>query len=64
MGEDFNINDILSEDEISSLFSDETEENSQDSPPESKENNKKMILLRLILMTSFLIKMIRSHQRA
>lgn len=38
MGEELDFNNILDEDEISSLFSDD-EENSQESPPE-KENNK------------------------
>lgn len=38
--EDFNLNGILSEDEVSALFSDEdTEETSQETPPEQKENN-------------------------
>ena len=38
MGE-FNLNDILTEDEVSALFDDDTEENSQETPPEQKENN-------------------------
>lgn len=38
--EEFNLNGILSEDEVSALFSDEdTEETSQETPPEQKENN-------------------------
>ena len=38
--EDFNLNGILSEDEVSALFSDEdTKETSQETPPEQKENN-------------------------
>ena len=38
--EDFNLNGILSEDEVSALFSNEdTEETSQETPPEQKENN-------------------------
>ena len=37
MGEEFNLDSILNEDEISSLFSEETED-SQASPPEQKEN--------------------------
>ena len=38
--EDFNLIGILSEDEVSALFSDEdTEETSQETPPEQKENN-------------------------
>lgn len=39
MGEEFNFNDILNEDEISSLFDDETDENSQESSPEQTKNN-------------------------
>ena len=38
MGE-FDLNDILTEDEVSALFDDDTEENSQETPPEQKENN-------------------------
>ena len=38
MGEEFNFNDILNEDEISSLFSDE-DDGTQETPPEKKENN-------------------------
>jgi hypothetical protein len=39
MGE-FNLNDILTEDEVSALFVDEdTDETSQETPPEQKENN-------------------------
>ena len=38
--EDFNLNGILSEDEVSALFNDEdTEEISQETPPAQKENN-------------------------
>ena len=37
MGE-FSLNEILTEDEVSALFSDETNEDSQETPPEQKEN--------------------------
>ena len=37
MGE-FSLNEILTEDEVSALFSDETNEDSQEAPPEQKEN--------------------------
>ena len=38
--EEFNFNDILSEDEISSLFDDDSNEELQESHPEQKENKK------------------------
>ena len=37
MGE-FSLNEILTEDEVSALFSDETNEDSQETPPEQTEN--------------------------